>query len=134
MTSPSAVEATEDSPAAFRKPVVLLTELFPPDVGGTPSLFENVYSRISARPVTVLTDTRDGAAATSVRVIRFPMSTHGHWGLTSTASFGRHLRVARQLRAEMAPAPVIVHCARVLPEGLSAWMATRLHRSSRYVC
>ena len=38
---------------------MLLTELFPPDVGGTPSLFENVYSRISARPVTVLTDLAD---------------------------------------------------------------------------
>ena len=41
--------------------VLLLTELFPPDVGGSPVLFEAIYSRLENTPVVVLADSRTAA-------------------------------------------------------------------------
>jgi phosphatidyl-myo-inositol dimannoside synthase len=125
------------SGSAARPGVILVTELFPPDVGGTPSLFSNIYSRLGPTAVTVLTN--NGRAASSdgnsqqVRIERMAMAG-ADWGLTSPRSLGRYWRVAARMRSEWRRRPAVFHCARALPEGFAAYCATRLCRSAQYVC
>ena len=101
--------------------MLLLTELYPPTVGGSAVLFENLYSRLDG-PVTVLT-AGDGRvreqAGLDVRTM--PMSGPD-WGLIKPASLRRHLTVAAALR-RLHTGRQLVHCGRALPEGLSARMA-----------
>ena len=119
--------------------VVLVTELFPPDVGGTPVLFENIYTRLGDLAVTVLTNGADRSVSDGdgtnghPRIVRLPM-TEAHWGITNVRSVRRHWRVAAQMRAEWRRRAAVFHCARALPEGFAALCATRACRSARYVC
>src|SRR5262249_21276419 len=117
--------------------VLLLTELFPPAVGGSPMLFGSIYSQLRDFKVTVLT--RDGvrgtAAATrddDLTIVRRPMATR-HWGLLDPQGLVSHLRVARHARALGSRGRVVVHCGRALPEGVAAWLSHRLGGPS-YVC
>jgi phosphatidylinositol alpha-1,6-mannosyltransferase len=119
--------------------VVLVTELFPPDVGGTPVLFENIYTRLGDVPVTVLTNgarrsVSDGEGTGGrPRIVHLPM-IEAQWGIRSVRSVRRYWRVAAQLRAEWRRREAVFHCARALPEGFAALCATRIRRSARYVC
>jgi len=122
--------------SASGRGIVLVTELFPPDVGGTPELFDNIYRRLTG-PVTVLTNDRPTPVGRlregTLQVVRLPM-VGGHWGVTSPASVWRYWRMVSELRTRCRMQPVVFHCARALPEGFAALCATRLSRSSRYVC
>jgi phosphatidylinositol alpha-1,6-mannosyltransferase len=111
-----------------RSEVVLLTELYPPVVGGSAVLFESLYTRLGdAFAVRVLTD-GDGTSRTQcgLSVDTVPMAGPD-WGVIKPASLRRHLRVVRALR--QGSHDTLVHCGRALPEGLSARMARR-----PYVC
>jgi phosphatidylinositol alpha-1,6-mannosyltransferase len=94
---------------------LLLTELYPPAVGGSAELLANVYGRFQRAPVTVWSD--------KVR----------HWGLLHPIGLGEHLRLAWRLRRAAARTKMVVHCGRALPEGLDAWLS-RLAGGARYVC
>jgi phosphatidylinositol alpha-1,6-mannosyltransferase len=96
--------------------VVLVTELFPPDTGGSAVLFGNVYPRLGERGVTVI---RPNASA--------------EWGVTSVASVRRHVQTTRRLLAECRLQRAVIHCGRALPEGLAALCASRLS-GARYLC
>jgi phosphatidyl-myo-inositol dimannoside synthase len=116
--------------------VLLVTELYPPAVGGSAVLLGNIYPRIAATPLTVLTDDRvDGEKdGGPVRIVRRRLRTP-HWGLGDPRGLARHLRSAftiRRMAAQMSPAP-IVHCGRILPEGAAARLA-RLGGGPRFVC
>ena len=102
---------------------LLLTELYPPTVGGSAVLFENFYTRLGpAVSVRVLTDgDRRPRSQSGLPVATVPM-TGPDWGVLAPASLARHLRVARALR-QARPRPDLVHCGRALPEGLSARLA-----------
>lgn len=43
-------------PSSRYYPALLVSELFPPAVGGSAVLFDNIYSKLSDLPVAVLTD------------------------------------------------------------------------------
>jgi phosphatidylinositol alpha-1,6-mannosyltransferase len=118
---------------------VVLTELFPPAIGGSGELLANIYTRFTGIPVTVLTGPAPGTASMAdpastggVRVHRdVPWSRH--WGLvhpvgcwTHLARTGRLLRLSRRGRA-------VVHCGRVIPEGLDGFLSSRLG-GGPYVC
>jgi phosphatidylinositol alpha-1,6-mannosyltransferase len=107
--------------------VLLLTELYPPTLGGSAILFESLYTRLHL-PVQVLTH---GEKATrhqrGLSVTSIPMAA-ADWGLLKPSCLRRHLQVAAAVR-NLAPRTVVVHCGRALPEGLSALMAPR-----RYLC
>jgi phosphatidylinositol alpha-1,6-mannosyltransferase len=118
---------------AATPPVLLLSELFPPAVGGSAVLFEGIYSRLSGADVVVMAD---GAAAEerrgAMRILRRRLATR-EWGLLARGAFAHHWGVARQLCAIASRRDTIVHCARALPEGVAAMLA-RWIGGPRYVC
>ena len=115
--------------------MVLVTERFPPDVGGSPVLFGNIYTRLGDTALTVLrngtvvSERMDGA----LRMITVPM-TGGHWGVSSLASLRRYRRMTARLVAECRRCPAVIHCGRTLPEGLAALASTWLGSSARFLC
>jgi phosphatidyl-myo-inositol dimannoside synthase len=115
---------------------LLLTELFPPFVGGSAVLFENVYSRLEIPEVTVLTDLagspRGPEQVGRLKVVRDAIAT-ARWGLLNPSGLAHHLRVARIVREIPAGSWAVLHCGRALPEGLQAMMATWGTRR-RYLC
>jgi phosphatidylinositol alpha-1,6-mannosyltransferase len=113
---------------------LLVSELFPPEVGGSAELLANVYGRLHDIPVTVLTHSNKEATSGSVacRVLREPIRTT-HWGLLHPKGLYHHFRVARRIRQLSAPARTVVHCARGLPEGLDAYLASLMTRR-HYIC
>ena len=114
--------------------VLLLSELFPPAVGGSAVLFAGIYSRLPL-DVLVVTDpvTSPGAADERrgrLRVVRRAIATR-RWGVFDVSGLRHHLRVAWYTRTLGAKS--IVHCARALPEGLAAAIA-RTAGGPPYVC
>ena len=117
--------------------VLLLTELFPPAVGGSPVLFEAVYSRLKGPRVIVLTDNtaagpstvgRDGA----LTLVRRAIGTK-RWGVLDVKGLYHHFLVVREARKIGSRGDVIVHCGRALPEGVAAWFSRQLGGPA-YVC
>jgi phosphatidylinositol alpha-1,6-mannosyltransferase len=125
--------------APNRPAVLLLTELFPPAIGGSPVLFEAIYSRLTDTRVIVLADGQVAARPGPVRpdasgltVVRRPLATT-HWGVLDPKGLYNHLRVAREARKLGSRRDVIVHCGRALPEGVAAWLS-RCIGGPAYVC
>lgn len=115
------------------RPALLLTELFPPAIGGTPVLFDAIYSQFLDVPVTILTDREtspDDGVDRQARVVRGSIRTR-RWGVLDGRGLLHHARVARDMR-RLEPT-AIVHCARVMPEGVEAWL-NRLAGGTPYVC
>jgi len=114
--------------------ILLLTELFPPAVGGSAVLLSGIYSRLP-HDVVVLTDASASPGAADerlggLRIVRRPIATR-HWGLLDFGGLRHHVRVARQARTFGVNS--IVHCARALPEGLAAALS-RTFGGPRFVC
>jgi len=131
-----AIDAAVAAPArsAGAPGVLLLSELFPPAVGGSAVLFAGIYSRLPL-DVLVVTDpvTSPGAADERrgrLRVVRRAIATR-RWGVFDVTGLRHHLRVAWYTRTLGAKS--IVHCARALPEGLAAAIA-RTAGGPPYVC
>ena len=103
--------------------ILLLSELYPPTIGGSGVLLESLYSRLSDRRVRVVTDGAGSRVQRGLSVTAIPM-TAPDWGIVRPASLARHLRVARHVRRLTTRAD-FVHCGRGLPEGLSALIARR---------
>ena len=115
--------------------ILVVSEVFPPAIGGSGALLENVYRRVTDRPVRVLAHEAPAGLAPyagPLEVSRVSMAAPD-WGLLHPASLRRHLRVARAIRSALAEQPAIVHCGRALPEGLSAAMALA-GRQGNYLC
>jgi phosphatidylinositol alpha-1,6-mannosyltransferase len=115
--------------------VVLLSELFPPAIGGSAVLFQEIYRRVGSRNITVVTDPRErgsGDFPPQLRVLEHPVAT-AQWGLTRPSGARHHWRTAALLRRLNREAPAVVHCGRALPEGVAAWLASYVG-GPRYVC
>ena len=113
--------------------VLLLSELFPPAVGGSAVLLHGIYSRLPTAEVTVLADGPAGGCPEqqgTVRVIRWPLAT-ARWGVLDRGALRKHLGTARQVRS-LARQGSVVHCARALPEGVAAMLA-RLVGGAPYI-
>jgi len=87
---------------------LLVSELFPPAVGGSAVLFGEIYSRLSDIPFALISD---GIAMAD-------------YGVRNPRSLMRYLRLAVRLR--LASRGMIVHCGRALPEGVAAWISRRV--------
>ncbi len=119
-----------------RPDLLLLTDLYPPFVGGSAVLYENLYSRLADRTVVVLTDevmsagpdTRRGNVWIERRAI-----ASACWGLIRFSALRHHWKVASHIKALADRKHTFVHCGRILPEGLAAWLA-RKRRGPRYAC
>ncbi len=118
--------------------ILLVTELFPPAVGGSAALFANVYGRMPAVKVTVLTD--PDSSSSSVPLTGLPrkwvrMESRNR-GARSLGELRAIRRVASAIRSHARHSPgIFIHAARPLPEGLPALVSSFLPlRSTRYVC
>lgn len=115
---------------------LLVSEIFPPAVGGSGELFNNVYGRFGDVPVRVLTEpvppASDWIDPPSPAVIRENIKAP-YWGLSRPGGLVHHVDLARRIRQLSAAPHSVVHCARALPEGVAAWMARRLF-GAPYVC
>jgi phosphatidylinositol alpha-1,6-mannosyltransferase len=114
--------------------IVVVSEVFPPAIGGSGALLENIYRRVQDRPVRVIAD--PGPAGTprysGPLAVEYVSMKAPDWGVVRPASLGRHVRLARAIRTARASTGAEIHCARALPEGLSAAMA--LAGRGRYCC
>lgn len=116
---------------------LLLSELFPPTVGGSAVLFHGIYSRLADTDVLVLTDgpfasVAPRECAAGFRVLTRPLATR-RWGVVDPKGLWRHVRLAWQLRRLISRRHGVVHCARALPEGVAAMIA-RISGGAPYVC
>lgn len=127
------IDASARAAPAIRARAVVLTELFPPAIGGSGELLANVYSRFGDIPVTVLTGgAADAASASGLSIIR-DVRWGPHWGLLHPAGCWTHLVRTRRLLRIARRAPAVVHCGRVIPEGLDGYLAMRFGGSA-YLC
>jgi len=117
---------------------LLVSELFPPAVGGSAVLFDGIYSRLRGADVFVLTDgPATGRPAPperrgTVTVMKRPLATR-RWGVMDPKGLWQHVRLAAQLRRLTARRQSVVHCARALPEGVAAMLAQSFG-GPPYVC
>ena len=110
-------------------PILLVSELFPPAVGGSAVLFWNVYSRLKDVAVTVVTSTANAGQSEHqdgpFRIV--PAQLNGTYrGIRPAPAFRQHLRTAGTIRSRTRHEPAWVHCARPLPEGAAALLASKL--------
>ena len=124
-------------PSDEKKPDLLLySQLYPPFIGGSAVLFENIYSRMN-HDVAVITDrmaeSRDSIERRGSLSIRRHRLATAQWGVLHPEAFLHHCRAAWILRATGQAPRAIVHCGRALPEGFQALLATGGTRR-QYVC
>ena len=118
-----------------RAGVLLLSEVFPPSIGGSAELLWNVYSRVESAPVTVLTNNaapdlpEDDPGPFEIH--RRPMA-YTRWGVLHANGLSRHLRIAAATR-QLSVAASVVHCARALPEGFDALLSS-LYTGTPFIC
>ena len=132
------VTDTTPAPAStIRTDLLLLTELYPPAVGGSAVLYENIYGRLIGAKVTVLTDVEsspgpDREWRDRLHIVRKPIKTR-QWGFATIRGDLHHIRVAARLRALAVGRQTVVHCGRALPEGVAA-LVSRLSGGPRFTC
>src|ERR687893_690752 len=109
--------------------ILLISQVFPPAVGGSGELLANVYSRIVGPRVTVLTDAATcpaGAAPYPELDIR-RLRLNGHcWGMLDARCVAQHFSLARKLWALSRRRPTVIHCGRAQPEAIPARLASHL--------
>jgi phosphatidylinositol alpha-1,6-mannosyltransferase len=123
-----------DAPKKNRMSLLLVSEVYPPDVGGSATLFGNIYPRLPGE-VRVLThnDTmsREGSSS-AVTVLRSgPLTTT--WSPRELRGLSYYARRVAAIRRLAPRGRAIVHCGRAAPEGFSAWLA-RCVGAADYVC
>lgn len=110
---------------------LLLSEIFPPQTGGSGRWFFEIYSRLPRESVFVAAgkDERDQTFDSShdVDISRLNL-TLPEWGIRSWSAARDYWRLFRQLRALIAREQITeIHCGRCLPEG---WLAFLLNKVS----
>src|SRR5437867_2309297 len=82
--------------------IVVLSVLYPPGVGGSAVLLENVYSRVSRYSVAVVTDAEkspgEDGPQNGVQVYRRHFFTR-RWGVLGLGALKDHFRTHRALRS-----------------------------------
>jgi phosphatidylinositol alpha-1,6-mannosyltransferase len=135
LEAPAGANAPICEKCSVRRSVLLVTELFPPTIGGSGELFANVYSRLNVAGTTVLCDAPAAGDATprplrDLTILRERIKAT-NWGVLGRGALTHHLRSARRIQTLSANA--VVHCGRILPEGVAAMLA-RGFGGSPYVC
>ena len=109
---------------------LLLSEIFPPAVGGSGRLFWEIYSRLPREQFLVAAADSPAAAdfdRTHDRtVVRLPMAL-GDRGLRRYGSLKYYLRTALRVKRLVREHGIeMLHCARNLPEGFVGYLANKL--------
>lgn len=116
---------------------LLLSEIFPPRVGGSGRWFRDLYSRLDAGQAVVVSDRADGEPevdeVSGIRVYRLPLASDS-WGVISLEGLGFYVRVIRAVWRVMKQHDVSsIHCARTLPEGIVGMALGRI-TGKPYLC
>jgi phosphatidylinositol alpha-1,6-mannosyltransferase len=103
-------------------------------VGGTPVLYQNVYTRLPGAELVILTDVGSSPGpdrrGDRVTVLRRPIRL-AHWGLLTPVGAWKYGSLAARIR-RASTRSTFIHCGRALPEGLGALIA--LAGGGRYAC
>jgi phosphatidyl-myo-inositol dimannoside synthase len=110
---------------------LLLSEIFPPTVGGSGRLFYELYSRQPAGRFVVAAGASPGADAFDktheIEVHRLPLAL-GDRGIRSWRGLKYYLGTAKRVRALMRQTGCArLHCARNVPEGFIGYLLNRFH-------
>ncbi|HEV3021298.1 MAG TPA: glycosyltransferase family 4 protein, partial [Pirellulales bacterium] len=116
---------------------LLLSENFPPKVGGTARLYWEIYSRLPRDELVVAAGAnaldQEFDRTHDLNVWRVPLGLT-QYGLRSRAGLRGYLRAWRALQKVLCQSPVgIVHAGRVLPEAWLAWLL-RWRLGLPYLC
>jgi len=106
---------------------LLITEIFPPKVGGSGRWFWEVYSRLSRQDYIVAAGNDERATAFDsnhdLPCVRWPLFLPT-WGIISTKGFLGYARLFKLLRSLIKQEDIkALHCGRCLPEGFLGWLA-----------
>jgi len=117
--------------------VLLLSEIFPPQNGGSGRWFQEIYSRLPRENVVVAAGEHPAQAkfdtTHNMNLHRLAL-TMPQWGLKSVSALRDYWRLFRTVRRIVRSEGVTqIHCGRCLPEG---WLAFLLKKFCRvpYVC
>jgi phosphatidylinositol alpha-1,6-mannosyltransferase len=124
-----------EAPAKIgRGRILLLSQLYPPDVGGSAVLLFEGYSRVDGAELIVAADAgshTSGLTDAGTRLVALPIKT-SRWGFVDPRAVAHHVSLGLRVR-RLASRGTVVHCARALPEGIAALVARQLG-GPRYVC
>lgn len=109
---------------------LLLSEIFPPQTGGSGRWFWEIYSRMPRDQFTIAAGTDPEALefdqTHDLDVVRLPL-TLSDWGLASWTGFSGYWRLFRTLRKIVRERGIDrIHCGRCLPCGFVALMLNKL--------
>jgi phosphatidylinositol alpha-1,6-mannosyltransferase len=104
---------------------LLVSQVFPPAIGGSGVLLDNVYSRIPDGRVVALVDEATCGRPRHDRItIEAGTISPAAWGLVDPRVWPHHWRLARAVRRISSNGKAIVHCGRAQPEGIAAFLAS----------
>ena len=111
------------------RPLLLLTEVFPPRTGGSGRWFWEIYRRLPSSQVRIAageTPRQEEFDRThDLRLVRMPLS-FSTWGIASLAGLTQYATALRSIRRLVRRERVeALHCGKCLPEGLLAWLLKR---------
>lgn len=121
----------------FSTSCLLLSEIFPPKTGGSGRWFWEIYRRLPRERYLIAAgeDARQAAfdATHDLRVVRMPLTLR-QWGIRSWLGVSGYAGVIRRLkRVVLAEHSTMIHCGRVLPEGVVS-LALRWWLGLPYLC
>lgn len=116
---------------------LLLSEIFPPKTGGSGRWFWEIYRRLPREQYLIAAgeDSRQAAfdVTHDLRIVRIPL-TWRQWGIRSWRGLSDYAGVIRRLkRVVLLDHSAIIHCGRVLPEGVVSF-ALRWWLGLPYLC
>jgi phosphatidylinositol alpha-1,6-mannosyltransferase len=123
-----------------RPDIIVVSEVFPPAIGGSGVLLSNIYSRIdrvsdvftTAENARGYAERNDALPAPGLRVSAAPLH-RDDWGFLSVSALRRHGAMSGLLYRRGRHGRAIVHCGRAQPEGIPALLASRLPGGPRFV-
>ncbi|MGE0449747.1 MAG: glycosyltransferase family 4 protein [Vicinamibacterales bacterium] len=113
---------------------VVVTELYPPAVGGSAVLLGQVYARFTSHDVLVLTDGEKSTGATAAaQAVTYAAIDPRLRGIASRRALSQHARLTLTLRRLCRGTRAVVHAGRALPEGIAA-LGNRVLTGVPYIC
>lgn len=115
---------------------LLVTEVFPPAIGGSGVLLANVYSRVRDGRVTALVDESTCGGDTDrggpITIVPARIGPHS-WGLFDPRRWPSQVHLARSIYRFASHGRAIVHCGRAQPEAVPAWLASLAPNGPQYI-
>jgi len=108
---------------------LLVSEVFPPQTGGSGRWFWEIYRRLPRESCVVAAGEyprhEEFDRTHDLHLVRLPL-TFSTWGIGSLAGLRQYARTAWRLwRLARAERASVLHCGKCLPEGFLAWLLKR---------